>query len=648
MGRPYETEMLQLSSTFKWASSVCIKKMQKFIENTNNLKLLAIGSGGSLTTANFLAYIHQKYTGQLSTPSTTLRTMELSHSTDIAAWFLSASGKNIDIKMAFNHLLSQEVKQIGVFCCKENSPISKIVYDHPYTNLFEYELPSGKDGFLATNSLFCSVAIIARAYVTAFHDEKHWQEIQANIDEFLLNTQMWEQLEKEANALWDKAVTITIHDTPTMSGAFDLESKFTEAALGVVQPADYRNFAHGRHHWLAKRAHQTGLLAFYSRESQDLAEKTLKLIPSSLPLMRIFFDMPSLAATIASIVVAFRLTQWAGISQGIDPGRPGVPEFGKRLYHLTFPKKKRTRYAEMGEVQKAAIERKSGASIEKLKKSGKLKFWHEQYLSFVDKLKNTAISSVVLDYDGTVVDSRDRFSPPISSISKEFDRLLSNTDITVGFSTGRGKSIKNDLRSVVDEKFWKRILIGYYNGAEVASLDDNDAPSPFNVNIVDSELLILKEKIEENIKEWCEVPSLELRNFQLGISCKSICDLSLLWKLCTELSLRNKLSVKIFCSGHSVDILSKGTSKLSVIDRIQGENSGNNVLAIGDQGAWPGNDHELLSNTLALSVETVNSDPTTCWNLARPGQVGINVTKLYLSSLAEKKGKVFFDAESLL
>ena len=158
MGRPYETEMLQLSGTFKWASSVCIEKMQKFIENTNNLKLLAVGSGGSLTTANFLAYVHQAYTGQLATPSTTLRTMELSHSNDIAAWLLSASGKNTDIKMSFSRLLSQEVKQIGVFCCKEKSPIAKIVSEHPYTNLFEYEPPSGKDGFLATNSLFCSIA----------------------------------------------------------------------------------------------------------------------------------------------------------------------------------------------------------------------------------------------------------------------------------------------------------------------------------------------------------------------------------------------------------------------------------------------------------------------------------------------------------
>lgn len=647
MGRPYEAEMLKLTGTFKWASSICIEKILKFIEKTNNLKLLAIGSGGSLTTANFIAYIHQKYTGQLATTSTPLRVMELSHSTDIVAWLLSASGKNHDIKTALNRLLIQEVKQIGAFCCKTNSPISKIVNDHPYTNLFEYELPSGKDGFLATNSLLFSVAVIARAYVTIFHDEKYWLEIQDNIESFLLNTYMWRRLEKEANALWNKAVIITVHDTPTMSATFDLESKFTEAALGVVQSADYRNFAHGRHHWLAKRPHQTGLLAFYSRENQDLAEKTLKLLPSSFPLIRIFFDMPSLAATIASIVVSFRLTQWAGMSQGIDPGRPGVPEFGKRLYHLTFPKKKKTGYVEMGEVQKAAIERKSGVSIDKLKKNSKLIFWQEQYLSFIHKLKTTAISSIVLDYDGTIVDSRDRFYPPIPSILMEFNRLLANTDITIGFSTGRGKSIKNDLRSIIDKKFWKRILIGYYNGAEVASLDDNSAPNSFNANIVDSELKILKEMIEGNIKGWCEIPDLKLRNFQLGITCKNICHLPVLWKLCVELSLRNKLSVNVFCSGHSVDILSKGISKLSVIDRIRGEKSEDNVLVIGDQGAWPGNDYELLSSTLALSVDTVNSDPTTCWNLARPGQVGINVTKLYLSSLDEKEGKVFFDTESL-
>ena len=46
------------------------------------------------------------------------------------------------------------------------------------------------------------------------------------------------------------------------SGQSDLESKFTEAALGHLQIADYRNFAHGRHHWLAKRSETSAILAF--------------------------------------------------------------------------------------------------------------------------------------------------------------------------------------------------------------------------------------------------------------------------------------------------------------------------------------------------------------------------------------------------
>lgn len=647
MGRPYENEMNHLLNTFKWASRVNIDNLQKFIENTQNLKLLAIGSGGSLTTANFLAYIHQKYTGQLSCPSTTMRAMELSQSSDIVTWFLSASGKNSDIKMAFNYMLSREVRQLAVFCCKANSPLAKIASDHPYTNIFEYEPPCGKDGFLATNSLFSSILIIARAYCCIFDGSKYWDEIYEHVYHTLQNSEWWKTLKGNVYCSFEQQVMITLYDTTTMPGAFDLESKFTEAALGIIQLADYRNFAHGRHHWLAQKSQQSSMLAFYSREGKKIAEKTLSLIPESLDPVKIFFDMPSLAATISSVVVAFYLTYWAGLQQAIDPGRPRVPEFGRRLYHMAIPKQRKKNNIGLSEDQKNAIERKSRASIKELEKNGMLSYWVEQYSLFINKLKNSEISSVVLDYDGTVVDSRERFLAPKTSMIKEFERLLFETNILIGFSTGRGDSIRDQLREALEEKYWKRILIGYYNGAELGSLENDIIPDELETRFIDKEMQFIEAKLKELIKSYCVEVKLKSSCFQIGLICKNISSLFILWKLCSELIQRYNLNLKAFYSGHSVDIIPKSTSKLSIIKKIHERNHKGNVLVIGDQGEWPGNDFELLSHPLALSVESVNSDPSTCWNLASSAQIGIKVTQKYLSSLCKKNGKIVFDTELL-
>ena len=54
---------------------------------------------------------------------------------------------------------------------------------------------------------------------------------------------------------------------------------FTEAALGHVQLADYRQFAHGRHHWLAKRGDSSAVIALGTEADATIMDKTLRLLP---------------------------------------------------------------------------------------------------------------------------------------------------------------------------------------------------------------------------------------------------------------------------------------------------------------------------------------------------------------------------------
>ena len=94
---------------------------------------------------------------------------------------------------------------------------------------------------------------------------------------------------------------------------------------------------------------------------------------------------------------------------------------------------------------------------------------------FRERLSDTRFEAAVLDYDGTIVDTRDRFVPACDEMIAELVRLL-DAGVLIGIATGRGGSVQRDLRSKLPENLWRRVLVGYYNGAEIDYLDVDVAP----------------------------------------------------------------------------------------------------------------------------------------------------------------------------
>ncbi len=94
-------------------------------------------------------------------------------------------------------------------------------------------------------------------------------------------------------------------------------------------------------------------------------------------------------------------------------------------------------------------------------------------------------------------------------------------------------------------------------------------------------------------------------------------------------------NIKITQSGHSVDILDPDVSKTQVVEVLRKKiNDGkSNILIVGDQGQYGGNDFELLSLPYSLSVDKISSSPTTCWNLSPIGLRGAKSTLAILRSL---------------
>jgi hydroxymethylpyrimidine pyrophosphatase-like HAD family hydrolase len=646
MAKPYAFEMSKLSDTLAWARTVDIAPLRQAVRRAGYSPLLAVGSGGSLTAAHALAGLHQRSTRRLAAVATPLEAVDPLDD-GVSIWLISAGGDNVDILAAAKAIVAREPRQLAVLCGREDSPLVELCRRHPFIDLAIYPPPAGKDGFLATNSLLGFAAILSRAYTDEFVGERFGcSAIDAVEPLTRAESQVTALWKNSTISLWSRPTTLVLHGIATRVGAIDLESKFTEAALGNLQLADFRNFAHGRHHWLAKRGDISAVLALIADADRKLAEKTLDLIPSGIPQARLELAGSPTTAALASLIAAFRVTGWAGIARGIDPGRPGVPEFGRRLYNLPLPRPPReVAPAGLSPREACAITRKAGLSPVQLQSLGSLERWRAALNDFRARLKSATFVGIVLDYDGTIVDTRHRFEPPREDISHELIRLL-NAGTHVAIATGRGASVRRDLSKCIPSSLWPRMLVGYYNGAEVAALDNKFVPDGREGTCEALATLAAAFRAQPELAEAADQSD---RRFQITLQAKRAMPENRIWDLAHQVILMtNSERTSITKSSHSIDIVGRSVSKLNVLIKLRERVGNGPILTIGDRGRWPGNDYELLRGEYSLSVDEISVDPATCWNLAECGQRGVNVTFDYLRVLIAEDGALRFSDGALL
>jgi hydroxymethylpyrimidine pyrophosphatase-like HAD family hydrolase len=524
--------------------------------------------------------------------------------------------------------------------------LSDLARAHPFVDLLLFPPPTGKDGFLATNSLLGFIAVLVRAYLLELGRAEEWEAVRGSIAPLLdAESTPIKNWAATTEPLWSRSTTIVLHDAYSRVGAIDLESKFTEAAVGNLQIADYRNFAHGRHHWLAKRGNASAVLALYSSTGADLAERTLALLPAEIPIARLGLPGLPMATMLASLIAALQVTGWAGRARGLDPGRPGVPEFGRKLYHLPLPRVTARSTTNLSPRHAAAIHRKAGVSVARLADAGDLARWREALETFRQRLLEPVFRAIALDYDGTLVDTRHRFDAVTPEIKSNLSRLL-GAGVKLAIATGRGASVRRDLQAALPESMWENVLIGYYNGAEIAALNEENAPD--GKDEPGGELAALALAFRDQ-RELAGVAIQSDRKYQVTLEAQKGLSESRLWDLAHEVLLAQGMrNVIVTRSSHSIDVVPDYVSKANVLLAIRSRVDDVTVLAMGDRGRWPGNDYALLREPFALSVDEISVDPKTCWNLGQPGQRGLQVTLEYLDALEPCEGGVRFKADALL
>jgi hypothetical protein len=641
MGRPYESELAELSETYSWAMAAPVESLAASIQNVAHLPLIAVGSGGSLTSACVAATVHTRVTGQLSRVMTPYEIAASPLSlTQVGILLCSAGGSNPDVLSCYEGLIQREPGMLAAICTRSDTPLAKIASLQDWTRCHEFATPVRKDGFLATNSLLATMTLIVRAYEQALSVSTSLPSTFSDLLSLKLPLkQFLSELEDKMQPLWKRRTLTVIHGLMTQPTAVDIESRFTEAALANVQLADYRNFAHGRHHWLARNADDTAVLMLVAPEDKAIAGRTASLLPKSIPMLNLSIAN-GFHGMISGVVNSIYIGGFAAKAGEIDPGRPTVPQFGRRLYHLRGIPKKPLRDIAISDCEACAIERKSGFTIPTLYTRNQLDGWRAHYKAFRVTLEKRSFHGVIFDYDGTLCGSAERFDGLRKEVISGIVSLLKE-GVLVGIATGRGKSVKAQLRSHIRRAAYrKQIVIGYHNASEIGFLNDDSVPPDqpeLHERLVSIDALLRKTVFVSG--HTC----LESKGRQITVEASSPLVVRELMDRVSDIVRRSgEPGVQIVQSTHSIDVLAPGVSKCSLLtfmkEKLCKSYLNPEILTIGDRGQWPGNDFELLQHRFALSVDQTSQDPATCWNLAPPSKRNVDACLFYLNHFEADSG----------
>jgi len=623
----YEQELAGLTDTYEAAIHTDISSLKRAVAGASEESVIAVGSGGSFTVASLLCSLHETFTGHVSRPSTPLEIIcNPTLAASSPAFFVSAEGKNPDIIEALLRARLHSPRAIQVLTNQEQSPLTERVSD--LMDITVHLFPSGrKDGFLATNSLLLDSVLVARTYRELDHTTT---PLAGSISELLSQSAIYEWLDT-ARSFAEEAARrgglIIVYSPHLRSVAADLESKLSEAALLYCQSADVRSFAHGRHLWLSERSADCAVLALVDTSLQLLWERMRSLLPTTVPMSTLSLSGSGPTDLLAGLVGGMYFVNDIAKALGKDAGRPQVSKAGRELHYLDYsqliapPHSPDTQ--ELG--AKYCV---LGANWPYSGSRGKLE---RAYGDFRATFKDRSFRAIVFDYDGTLCRSQRGDAPPTVTMIDQLRRLL-DAQIVVGIASGRGGSVHEHLRRLLPQEYYPRIFLGLYSGGWLGTLGDT---SPTGQTRGSSELLSHVTRIVGKLKEY-GAPIESIRPtlpHQVSIRFKEGVHSERMWFVIADgLKQAGLNSINVVHSKHSVDVLEFGVDKSHLVARIiqQCKIDPYEILTLGDQGAWPGNDASLLEHRFSLSVDIPSRQIDRGWKVAPAHKRDIDATLWYL------------------
>lgn len=594
-----------LHLTVRGRNDAAIAAVATAMTDGAGLRAVAVGSGGSLASAHFLATCRRDVSPrptQVETPlDFVLGTEDLS---DAQVWLFTGRGDNPDILAAVEACRTRGAREVRLITSNPAAQALKEIAVAPNSTGHVFPVADEKDGFLSTHSLVATVAGLLLATdraVDPFGAGDRGGAFEAALAERLRPVAGF--FDRHAiEALDAEDALILLADPALRAAAVTIETSIWETALSPVQRTDLRNFAHGRHVWLARRGTRSLVLALTTDLTADIWSELSGAFPEVTRTAALHYGTGGRFAAAIAIVDALAVVGAIGDARGVDPGKPGAGPFAKAVYEGRGLVTTSSRL-------NAAVRHKIEARRRFDQPADLPEDLHAEYAIVMDRLAEAAFRAVVLDYDGTIVHTHDRFVLPSAGIVEQFVRLLEH-GVRLGIATGRGGSAGERLREVIPARLMQNVVMGYYNGGYVQPLDIDirDTPPPA------SDLM-------DRMREWVDAiglpPGARISPVQISIDFAALADPGLFMARLRNAPLVVAGDIVLARSMHSVDIIPKTSSKLRVIEYIQQRLHVPDaaMLRVGDSGHPVGNDFDLLGKPFGLSVDQVCHRPDVCWSL---------------------------------
>jgi hydroxymethylpyrimidine pyrophosphatase-like HAD family hydrolase len=629
VGRAYKKDLADLHITFQRISDSDLGKESELWGSVVPHDLITVGSGGAYSAAAYISELHRWATSNLSIPATPLeiisRCIPL---TGRACACISAKGRNPDILSAFQTAAAEETSELLAICGVANSPLSRLATNTNRADVIATKIGRISEGYLATNSLLAFCLTLMRIYrIIAGTSKSIPVSLVSLLDSVLVDGRPWHFDNLPLHEALRRRSIMVLHDPGLKSAAVDLEARCIEGALANVHVTDIRNFAHGRHLWLARHEGDSSVLILARPQTSKLADKTAALLPSAIPVHRIDIDGEEDFAALAGLVIAMHIAGWIGEHRGTDPGRPHVPIFGRRLYHLK-PQSAATKIR--ATIEQRAAKRKLAVRTPLRRDCRELQTIEHAAAAFLARLRTARFRALVTDHDGTLVETRSRLAGIDRQILPRLVEVIDSIEI-FALVSGRGRSLLANLRELLPERLWCKIFVGLYGGSVFGKLDRLSVSGTSN-----QELRAIARKITEHLPSSNDFV-VDVKADQISVTSEKLSRLQFAYESAAEVVEKiDSANLTIARSAHSIDIFPRGKGKASVFNALRstvGDLKEEEVLFVGDTGRWPGNDFALLSSQFGLSVDSVSTDLATCWNLSPLGLRNPGAFLYYLQQL---------------
>lgn len=600
---------------------------------------IAVGSGGSVVSAEFFARCRET----LSYSPTMVQTpmdfvLGSADISDSDVWLFTAGAENPDVVAVVRAAASRRPASVHVVTRTPNGPAARnALAERGHVHIVP--VAEAKDGFLATHSLLATVGalLIAADRVSGETAGSDLLSLFANRTNDALAPANRAKCCQIVETLDRQDTLIVLADPQLHTVSVLLETSVWETGICAVQSTDFRNFGHGRHAWLHHRGDRSLVLALTGQDSREAWRSLESVLPPTQRRHEVYFGACGRFANAVGAVEGMVLVEAMGLTVGVDPGKPSIGQFGRSMYGSEALQQIAARLpASVRQKRSAMFVRDDpdhcGISLADVE---------------AERLRNLGkgiFGGVVLDYDGTIVSTKDRYSPPGIALVQELERLH-HAGLKLGVATGRGGSAGTDLRAVFDSSIHRTVTMGYYNGGYITTLDvDIKKQRPPSDDGIDEAIAWMQRR--QDLFRTFQRPE---RGVQISIQHGDLLNPERFVLDAQECPAVIDGRVRLDRSGHSFDLVVANANKLNAVRAVTDQlDNGLAVLCIGDSGSRYGNDNALLSNPYGISVGEVCDTPFGCWSLFGDHLTGPDaVLKILRALVASDTGRFHLDVTSL-